>query len=93
MSDADSDVDMSEAPVVLTYEEVCSVLCNPEQFALKECVWYALRAEQPFLQRLLSEHPNHCLASRLGVTSAELDAVLEGGDRQEGVQGAGSAVS
>ena len=50
MSDVDADVDMDDASP-LTYEELRRVLCNPEQFALKEAVWYLLRAQAGASQR------------------------------------------
>ena len=50
---------------VLSLEEFVHVLANPESFALKEMVWYAINAST----ELVDEHANYTLQSRLGTYS------------------------
>ena len=47
------------AELPLSVAEVEVVLSNPEQFGLKEGVWYAIDAPQPFAE----EQPDRCLCS------------------------------
>jgi len=55
------------AELPLSVAEVEVVLSNPEQFGLKEGVWYAIDAPQPFAE----EQPDRCLCSRLGISAEQ----------------------
>ena len=62
----------SAAATALTLGELRHVLCHPEQFELKENVWFALDVPLPFVTAL----PNHCLSVRLGCEQAHLQSLL-----------------
>ena len=58
---------------VLSLEEFVHVLANPESFALKEMVWYAINAST----ELVDEHADYTLQSRLGTSAAHLAALVQ----------------
>ena len=55
------------AELPLSVAELEEVLSNPEQFGLKESVWYAFNAPQSFAE----EQPDRCLCSRLGISAEQ----------------------
>lgn len=72
------------AELPLSVVELEEVLSNPEQFGLKESVWYAFNAPQWFA----AEQPDRCLCSRLGISAEQFQLlatrwVLPGTDRAE----------
>jgi hypothetical protein len=58
---------------VLSLDEFVHVLANPESFALKEMVWYAINAST----ELVDEHADYTLQSRLGTSAAHLAALVQ----------------
>jgi len=58
---------------VLSLEEFVHVLANPESFALKEMVWYAINAST----ELVDEHADYALQRRLGTSAAHLAALVQ----------------
>ena len=71
-----------ELPVSVA--ELEAVLSNPEQFGMKEGVWYAIDAPQSFAD----EQPDRCLCARLGISVEQFELlakrwVLPGTQRAE----------
>ena len=56
--------ELSDAAALLSCEQLCAVLANPEQFGLTPGVWLALDAPAT----LVASHAPHTLAGRLGVS-------------------------
>ena len=66
---------MQPASVVsppLTAAELRHVLSHPESFGLKAHAWYAVDADQAFVDR----NPRHCLAGRLGQAAVHFIPLL-----------------
>ena len=61
------------AELPLSVVELEEVLSNPEQFGVKEGVWYAFNAPQQFAE----EQPDRCLCSRLGISAEQFQLLAE----------------
>ena len=77
-----------ELPVSVA--ELEAVLSNPEQFGMKEGVWYAIDAPQSFAD----EQPDRCLCARLGISAEQFELlakrwILPGTQRAEAAEAAG----
>ena len=60
--------ELPDAAGLLSCEQLCTALANPEQFGLTPGVWLALDAPAT----LVASHASHTLAGRLGVSPEAL---------------------